>query len=723
MKIFLFLTLFLSLSLPSLSKELFSNRTAEKNLIDSPLQKAVNSPPNKKAGLDLSGPLPSNPIQDKEVSQVLLISPFQTVTPGQTISIGLLFRLQPGWHTYWSYAGETGKPLSVHFSFPNLPPSEFSSPSLISPLPWPTPHRHKYQINANKAIYSFIYEKEVLIPFQLEIPDNLKKDKITIKAEVKWLACKDVCLSLQKQTTLSLPLQYSSVTSKKAERLFQKWKQQSPDKTIFKSWFQTKNSKKIITFESKEKGTCVDIYPLQKEDFSPAPPKTLAGHKNCAFEVTSGSSDLPKISGLLLHKGKDGKIKSSLFTSTEKAPFHLLWFLALAFIGGLILNIMPCVLPVIFLKLYNTLELKGKTNRSLIYLNLSYIAGVVSSFLLLALLISISKTAGESIGWGFHLQSPVFVTLLSLLFLLMGFYLLNLLDLPLPKVALNFKGEKMFSHFLTGVLSTTAASPCTVPFMASAVGFAFSRSYLEIFVIFLFLGLGLSFPYLLLSFFPGFLKRLPGPGKWMERLKAFLAFPLFGTALWLLWLLFFQLNQKIFLITLSLLTVTALLLLIRKFFNKSPVVRVLLFTAALIALSTLIAFQKIGNTPPLHAKSSYAALNAQIFSPDKIKQDRTKGENIFIAFGAEWCLTCKLNERLFDNQKIIDFFKNHSIKFYYGDWTNNNPLITHFLERYGYKGVPFYIFFKGSEKTVILPSFLTSKSLLKKLQSALEEEN
>ena len=699
---FLFFILFLNLPFLSFSTDSPSNTATEKALVDSSPEAADNL------------------LQGKEVSQVSLVSSLQTAKPGQIIPIGLLFHLQPGWHTYWSYAGETGKPLNVHFSFSDLLLSELS-PSISSPT-WPIPHRYKYQISTDKAIYSFIYEKEVLIPFQLKIPDKLNQDKITIKAKVEWLVCKDVCFSLKKQTTLHLLVSHSSVISKKNQQLFQKWKKKSPEQATLSSWFRTKNSKKIITFEGEEQRTCLDIYPLQREDFSPAPPKPLAKEKGCVFEVTSGSSELPKISGLLLHKGKDGKIKGSLFTSIEKAPFNLLWFLILAFVGGLILNIMPCVLPVIFLKLYNTMELKEQTGRSLAWLNFSYVAGVVSSFLLLALLISISKTAGESIGWGFHLQSSVFVTLLSLLFLLMGFYLLNLLDIPLPKVALNFKGEKTFSHFLTGVLSTTAASPCTVPFMASAVGFAFSRSYLEIFVIFLFLGLGLSFPYLLLSSFPAFLKRLPGPGKWMERLKAFLALPLFGTALWLLWLLFFQLNQKIFLITLSLLVLTVSLLLIRKFFNKS-FIRILLFTAALGVLSTLIVFQKIGNTLPLHTKSSYTALNAQSFSPDAIKQAREKEKNIFIAFGAEWCLTCKLNERLFDNQKVIDFFKTHSIQFYYGDWTNNNPLITNFLEKYGYKGVPFYIFFKGSEKTVILPSFLTSKSLLKKLQSALEKEN
>ena len=161
--------------------------------------------------------------------------------------------------------------------------------------------------------------------------------------------------------------------------------------------------------------------------------------------------------------------------------FGLAFFALIAFLGGLLLNIMPCVLPIIFLKLYNTLELIEKSPKKILWLNLTYSAGVIVSFWVLAFSVLAFKSAGQTVGWGFHLQSPLFVTLLALLFTLMGFYLLNLFSLPLPKTALHFKGEKFLDHFITGVLSTTAASPCTVPFMASAVGFAFSRNYLEIF--------------------------------------------------------------------------------------------------------------------------------------------------------------------------------------------------------------------------------------------------
>ena len=181
---------------------------------------------------------------------------------------------------------------------------------------------------------------------------------------------------------------------------------------------------------------------------------------------------------------EEGEKRSAEFSSYKHKNLALLWFIFLAFLGGLILNIMPCVLPIIFLKFYNTLELRHLSARKILFLNLSYVCGVIFSFLCLAFIILISKQTGESLGWGFHLQSPTFVTFLALLFTFMAFYLLNLVSFSVPKVSLVFKDERLIAHFITGVLSTTAASPCTVPFMASAVGFALSRSSVEVFCYF-----------------------------------------------------------------------------------------------------------------------------------------------------------------------------------------------------------------------------------------------
>ena len=303
----------------------------------------------------------------------------------------------------------------------------------------------------------------------------------------------------------------------------------------------------------------------------------------------------------------------------------------------------------------------------------------------------------------------------------MGLYLLGWLPLPMPQRALNFKGEKPLSHFFTGMLSAIAASPCTVPFMASAVGFALSRSHLEIFIIFLFLGLGLSFPYLLLACSPKLLRALPTPGRWMERLKKFLALPLFATALWLIHLLFFQLNEKAFLVTLILLPLVAATALLQNLF-KSPSVGPWILSLSFMILAGLLSFQKIGGKRFAPNKAlPFKALSPKPFAHSKIKEERNKGENIFIAFGAEWCLTCKFNERVFSDPAVADFFKARSLAFYYGDWTQKNPHITRFLEKYGYRGVPFYIAFKGSKKALILPGLLTSNTLIKKLNSFLKE--
>lgn len=664
-------------------------------------------------------PLPSHSKNhsrlQKEAKEVALISPFQAITKDQRFSVGLLFRLQPEWHTYWSYEGEVGKPFKVKWSLPE----GFT----LFPQPWPVPERHEDRLDKNKKIYSFVYNKEVLIRFLLKAPDTIPSGPIVIKSHIEWLICKDVCLLRENTLSLSLQVQDAPVISKETQKLFHKWKLQEPKALDLKGHFQEKGPNKLIEFHfasgQKNNVRCVDTYPLQPEDFSPAPPTLISNRNPCIFKVSSGLSQLPQIRGLLLYTDNEDekKIRAAKFQTLKKTPFGLLWFALMAFIGGLILNIMPCVLPVIFLKLYNTLKLKEETGRAVVWLNISYAAGVIFSFLCLALFILLAKNTGESLGWGFHLQSPVFVTLLAGLFLSMGFYLLGWLALPLPKAALDFKGEKTLTHFLTGMLSTTAASPCTVPFMASAVGFALSRSHLEIFIIFLFLGLGLSFPYLLLSCFPKFLNALPAPGKWMERLKKFLALPLFATVSWLIYLLFFQLNERAFLVTLLLLSMTAVLILSRSFFRGENIKRWLL-GLSLITLIGLLVFQKIGGAKTAKGgKLSFQILNPKGFSPHEILKARKKGDGIFIAFGAEWCLTCKFNERAFNHPKVAKFFKDRSIALYYGDWTNKNPLITQFLSKYGYKGVPFYIAFDGMEKTLILPGLLTSKTLLKKLDS------
>ncbi len=657
-------------------------------------------------------------LADRNPYQIELITPFEEVEKGQPIPIGLWIQLKPTWYTYWSYPGDFGKVLKADWNLPEH--------TTISSKPFPRPERYSYKIG-EKQYSSFIYKKEALIPFELFIDKHYSKTKIPISLELDFFICKDICISKKETLYLNLKIADRFVIQNFYNNIFEKWKKYEIKNLNIKSHFEQKDSSLFIHFKFQEHLECLDLFPNSIEDFSSNDPSLLYQTQNsCSFKVKKTSSSLPLISGLLSYKKQD-TLSASLFSSYEKKSFGLFWFILMAFLGGLLLNIMPCVLPIIFLKFYNTLELAHQSKKQIIKLNLSYVMGVILSFLALAFFIFISKKAGESIGWGFHLQSPLFVTLLSILFICMAFYLLNLFTISLPNVSVNFQNEKAFSHFITGVLSTTAASPCTVPFMASAVGFAFSRNAFEIFIIFFFLGLGLSFPYIFLSFFPKLFKYIPTPKKWMDRLKSFLSIPLFLTVIWFIYLIFNQLDFQVFLITLFIFPLVGLIIWIQNKMKKSYLQKAILSFSVLL-ISSILFFQWNFNQsidsqrrkkhilPIAHTKG----LPWRSFSKEQIEKDRENGYNVFVSIGAEWCLTCKINERIFNDDKVKHLFKTNNVKLYYGDWTNRNPYITRFLNSYGQSGIPFYILYKGKNQTKLLSNFLFKQKVLKNLEEVFQ---
>ena len=650
--------------------------------------------------------------------QLELISPQSQVKRGESFLIAVRIKLFQDWYSYWSFAGDFGQAPKIKWkTIENVK---------IHSLPFPIPKRKSLSINKSQA-YSFIYEKELLIPFRVFIEENYKEDNLPLHLDLQWFVCKELCISKENSLDLNLDVAGSFKVNPKSKKTFDFWDPFFPKEMTLNSLFKVNGNKLIINFSFKEEIKCLDIFPQKNEDFSAAPPLLLnQSLHSCSFQVGKSKSNLSKISGLLVYS-KQGEKQSTLFQSYKHKSLGLLWFILMAFLGGLILNVMPCVLPIIFLKFYNTLELKHLPSRKIIFLNLSYTFGVIASFLFLAFFIFISKQMGESLGWGFHLQSPIFVTFLALLFTFMAFYLLNLISFATPKVSLLFKDEKLFSHFITGILSTTAASPCTVPFMASAVGFAFSRSYIEIFIIFFFLGLGLSFPYLALSFFPKALKYIPSPGPWTEVLKKLLSIPLFLTSFWLLRILYLQVDLRVFLLSLLAFPFLLLWLFFQKTIRQPVVKRVLTFGFICLILALFIlqktsyrSFAKNQLTKQ-NKKIAIQGLDWMVFDTNKILFDKQQGKNIFVVIGAEWCLTCKLNERIFKNQEFKNLIQKNKIQLYYGDWTNKQAEITDFLESYAQQGVPFYIFFQGEERVFIFPTLLFKKSFFKKLNELAEQ--
>lgn len=651
-------------------------------------------------------------------SSVTLISPHYLVQKNESFLIGIRIKIPKSWHSYWSYAGDFGLAPKIKW--------ESINNVLIEPLLLPTPQRKSFSIGETN-FYSFIYETELLIPFKVLIQENYNKNDVNFFFDLEWALCKDICFSKKTKIQLNLKIASTSKINPSTKKVFDMWEPLFPKKLHLKSQFKNQDTTQIIQFSFKETGIkCLDVFPSGSADFSSAPPTLLnQGSQACAFQVKKSQSNLTKISGLLLYS-KNGKQDSSLFQSTKQDGLGIFWFILMAFLGGLILNFMPCVLPIIFLKFYNTLELKDLPSTKILFLNLSYTAGIISSFLILAFVIFITKQTGENLGWGFHLQSPIFITFLSLLFTLMAFYLLNVISFSAPRVSLLFKDTKMVSHFLTGVMSTTAASPCTAPFMVSAMGFAFSHSYLEIFIIFFFLGLGLSFPYLVLSVFPQTFKYIPKPGPKTNILKRLLSIPLFLTTIWLLSVLYLQVNFKVFVLTLIAFPFLLLWIILQKIIQKSSLKITINFIFIILAIFFFIGQKKLYSSSqkqvllPTHSKFTSRDLTWMTFYEEKLLSDRQEGKNIFLAFGAKWCLTCKFNERIFNSDEFVSLVKKNQIQLYYGDWTSPKPEITQFMESYNQQGVPFYIFFKGEEKLFLFPTLLFKDTFLQELKTLSE---
>lgn len=416
----------------------------------------------------------------------------------------------------------------------------------------------------------------------------------------------------------------------------------------------------------------VDVFPYPQLNVSNKRPelieKDYSGRKALValFEFESKFiSNSTSWNFLVSYKDEKGQLKSTTLTSNPpwvSSPSFLI-MLAFGFLGGLILNLMPCVFPILMLKVFQVVHShQEKTARSSLLL---YVLGVLVSFWILALIILSLQAAGHVVGWGFQLQSPTFTLFLISLFTLMGVYFLGLLPMPSFKFLNAGQGlaqrQDHIGAFFTGVLAVVVASPCTAPFMGAAMGYALSRSAPEVLAIFTSLGFGLSFPFLLLALFPKSLSWLPKPGAWMMYFKKLMALPLFATALWLGWV----------------------------------------FTQQLTPISTEDGYW-------------------ETFTPEKV-EDMKSHQPVFVNFTASWCISCQVNERIaFQNEEVKTFIKDHNIKMLKADWTQKNPEIADILRSYGRAGVPLYLFFTPeNQKPLILPEVLTPQILIHQLKEEL----
>jgi thiol:disulfide interchange protein DsbD len=568
---------------------------------------------------------------------------------------------------------------------------------IVENVEWPTPITIPYP-----PLMTFGYEGDVVFPFK--VFRAIDSDLSSITVDFNFLICADICIPEKASLTLDLS---SAIPNFLVDEAI---KNLPTDFVQTQSVVEGDNLK--ITFNSSQPINSAYFFPRQDNLFAYAPTQQLISLGDNAYEIAIPvlSNEVDSFSGILSINGEGFQIKEKFKSSSSMSLWQAILF---ALIGGLILNLMPCVFPVISLKVLSFVSMGGDDNRKIRNHALSFVGGVMSTFLSIATALIIIRSSGSMIGWGYQLQSPVVVGILTLIMLGIGLILLTNINFAAGLTTLGSSVQSRNDYsgsFFTGVLAVVVASPCTAPFMGAAIGYALLQPSFATLPIFLALGLGFAGPYLLLALKPDWISALPKPGAWMETLKQFFAFPMIATALWLMWVFMVQTSGDALILLLLLGLILGIAIwMIATFKGRWKWIGM---------LATILAAAQIFNNLPENTNGLVADSSAEQWSlaieSDLQAQDRA----YLINFTAAWCITCQTNEKTaFARDKVKEYLSDQSITYVKADWTNRNEEIAIGLARYERTGIPLYIFWKpGMLESKILPAVLTEDLLIKSMQ-------
>lgn len=675
-------------------------------------------------------------------SEGTLVSEVETVVPGEPFTVALHLEMDPGWHSYWKNAGDSGLATSISWDLPE----GFTA----SDIQWPYPDRKQ-----EGPLMTYGYSDEVMLLVDITPPAALEPGtEVTISGRADWLICEDVCLPAYDEisTTLQVDAEASALSDTWADA-FAETRAQLPQRAdqVEATAYYSDGSFVLELTGADLPQDDVLFFPKEKQVISNTAPQPTVRDGDALYlalqasERADGSTealrgvvvapegfawtDDSRHRALAIDASVEGAFEgdlAALQVTTASGGMTLFWALGFAFVGGLLLNLMPCVFPVISLKILGFAKKAGETPRIMRRHGGLFALGVIASFWVLAGLLLALRAAGESIGWGFQLQSPGFIALMALLFVGIGLNLAGLFEVGLKLTSVGSgvqqKASGYSESFLTGVLATIVATPCTAPFMGAALGFAITLTAPEAMGIFTALGLGMAAPYLVLSASPSMLKRLPRPGPWMETFKQVLAFPMFATALWLVWVF----GQQVSIDGVALLLGGFLLLGIAGWvIGRWPAFQVSnrAWTASRV-VAGLVAAGAIGlslmgaNASAPAAPGEAADATWQSFSTEQVDALQSEGEPVFIDFTAAWCLTCQVNKRTtLETRAVQEAFEENSVHLIRADWTNRDPEITQALGRFNRNGVPLYVLYPGDgSEPKVLPEVLTPQIVLDALE-------
>ena len=618
-------------------------------------------------------------------AEITIVGNTNIISEPGVIQLGYKFVFTPGWHTYWINPGDSGGP----------PIFEFNSPSGwdINENVWPGPQKIIYP-----PLMTFGYVDEVIFPFELNLKNlNDQDTEIT----TKFLVCDDICVPEEATLLLSLKNGILNIDEKPEE--LKKWLNRVPIRAPPEMVLSSNENNFTLEYASLNSNSY--FFPFDDSVMDYSDEQNFSNNK-LNFEVFD---DFNKSLKGVVNIGQnyyEVEQLSQTATADTITGISLLTAIIFAFLGGLILNLMPCVLPVIALKGLSLVKSSAESNSSVTLNASAYVVGVIATFMTIATILVSLKNAGEMIGWGYQLQSPFIVTILSILIFGIGIYLITDLSVggSLGKLEKHTDGSGPMNSFLTGTLAVVVASPCTAPFMGAALGFALIQPDIFSYLVFLFLALGFALPYFLIALFPSLIDFLPKPGKWMKSLKQLFGFMMFAAAIWLLWVLANQVDANSILFVLIgwfLLAFTSWLVITR--------IKFAVYISGIIGLLWVYQLSE-WNFKDVEVMNDSESIS---WSIEKENELRSNEQAYFINFTAAWCITCKVNEAVAFSDEVFKKFEEKNITYLKADWTNRNSEIAGQIEKYNRSGIPLYIYWnKKLDEPMVLNEILTENYLM-----------
>jgi len=665
---------------------------------------------------------------DVPLVRVDLIAETVGIAPGGAVWVGIRQRIAPGWHTYWINPGDSGEALTIEWALP----AGFTA----EPIVWPHPER----IPVGPAM-SHGYTGETVLLVRVTAPHDLTPGRdVILRGHAAWLVCEKICIPEEGDVTLTLPVVASPAAPGAGAAEIARARRAVPVASPWAAWVAASAERVVLTVAAP--GLAADriadmwFYPAQWGLIEyAAPQEAQVDARGLTLTMArgplAGAVESPVDGVLVLKERLEGQIVSQAFAiqtgrpsalvaAAPRPPLSVTAAIGLAFLGGLLLNLMPCVLPVLSIKALGLVQQADAAPRITRRHGLAHTAGVLACFLALAAALIALRAGGAGLGWGFQLQSPLIVAALAYLFFVLALALSGVLVLGgrLGGLGGSLAARPGYAgSFWSGALVAVAASPCTAPFMGVATGFALTRPPAIALAVFGALGLGLAAPYLALSAMPAWRRLLPRPGPWMRWLERALAVPLYATVAWLLWVLREQAGERG-----AAAVVTGLILIalaawaLRVARGGAPARRRLAAAASLAGAVLAVALGALvlgAPAPTPDAAAADGAIRWEPWSPARVTEARAAGRPVFVNFTAAWCITCLVNERVaLRSPDVAAAFARKQVVYLKADWTSRSAEIAAALEGFGRSGVPLYVLYPPAARAaapIMLPPILSER--------------